>query len=55
MAAEMIIDMTKTYFGRAPIQARLRYEVEASTVLILFGPSGSGKTTLIEQYHRGRF
>ena len=47
MAAEMIIDMTKTYFGRAPIQARLRYEVEASTVLILFGPSGSGKTTIL--------
>ncbi|NOT96070.1 MAG: ABC transporter ATP-binding protein [Nitrospira sp.] len=39
--------MTKTYSGRAPIQARLRYEVEASTVLILFGPSGSGKTTIL--------
>ena len=35
MAAEMIIDMTKTFSGRAPIHARLRYEVEASTVLIL--------------------
>lgn len=43
----MIIDMTKTYSGRSPIQARLRYEVEASTVLILFGPSGSGKTTIL--------
>jgi len=40
MAAEMTIDVTK-------IQARLRYAVEASTVLILFGPSGSGKTTIL--------
>ena len=47
MAAEMTIDMTKTFSGRAPIQAYLRYEVEASTVLILFGPSGSGKTTIL--------
>ncbi|MDE3051642.1 MAG: ATP-binding cassette domain-containing protein, partial [Nitrospirota bacterium] len=47
MAAEMTIDMTKTFLGRAPIHARLRYEVEASTVLILFGPSGSGKTTIL--------
>jgi molybdate transport system ATP-binding protein len=47
MAEEMIIDMTKTFSGRAPIQARLRYEIEASTVLILFGPSGSGKTTVL--------
>ena len=47
MAAEMTIDMTKTFSGRAPIQSRLRYEVEASTVLILFGPSGSGKTTIL--------
>jgi len=47
MAAEMTIDMTKTFSGRAPIQARLRYTVEASTVLILFGPSGSGKTTVL--------
>jgi|CXWL01.1.fsa_nt_gi molybdate transport system ATP-binding protein len=47
MAAEMTIDMTKTFSGRAPIRARLCYEVEASTVLILFGPSGSGKTTVL--------
>jgi len=47
MAAEMTIDMTKTFSGRASIQARLRYEVEASTVMILFGPSGSGKTTVL--------
>ncbi|MDO8356245.1 MAG: ABC transporter ATP-binding protein [Nitrospirota bacterium] len=47
MAAEMTIDMTKTFSGRAPIQAHLRYEIEASTVLILFGPSGSGKTTIL--------
>ncbi|MCE9537083.1 MAG: ABC transporter ATP-binding protein [Nitrospirae bacterium] len=47
MAAEVIIDMTKTFSGRTPIQVRFRYEVEASTVLILFGPSGSGKTTIL--------
>ena len=47
MAAEMTIDMTKTFAGRTPIQAHLRYAVEASTVLILFGPSGSGKTTIL--------
>src|SRR5437899_5114997 len=47
MAAEMTIDVTKTFSGRAPIQARLRYAVEASTVLILFGPSGAGKTTIL--------
>jgi len=47
MAAEMILDMTKTYPGRTPIRARLRYVVEASTVLILFGPSGSGKSTIL--------
>ena len=47
MAAEMTIEMTKPFASRAPIHARLRYAVEASTILILLGPSGSGKTTLL--------
>ncbi|MCP6768966.1 ATP-binding cassette domain-containing protein, partial [Klebsiella pneumoniae] len=47
MAAEMIVDVAKTFPGRLPIRACFRYPVEASTVLILFGPSGSGKTTIL--------
>lgn len=47
MAAEIGINIVKTFPGRAPIRARIRYPVEASTVLILFGPSGSGKTTIL--------
>ncbi len=47
MAAEIDINIVKTFAGRAPIRARIRYPVEASTVLILFGPSGSGKTTIL--------
>ena len=47
MAAEMTIDMTKTFSGRPAIQARLSYAIEASTVMILFGPSGAGKTTIL--------
>ena len=47
MAAELALDIVKTYSGRVPIRARFRYPVEASTVLILFGPSGAGKSTLI--------
>ncbi len=47
MAAEIAIDIVKTYPGRTPIRARICYPVEASTVLILFGPSGSGKTTIL--------
>ncbi|MCE3224335.1 MAG: modC [Nitrospira sp.] len=47
MAAEIDINIIKTFPGRAPIRARIRYPVEASTVLILFGPSGSGKTTIL--------
>ena len=47
MAAEIDIQLTKTFPGRAPIRARIRYPIEASTVLILFGPSGSGKTTIL--------
>ncbi|MDR4479895.1 MAG: ABC transporter ATP-binding protein [Nitrospira sp.] len=47
MAAEIDIHIRKTFPGRAPIQAKIRYPIEASTVLILFGPSGSGKTTIL--------
>ncbi len=47
MAAEMIVNMTKTFPGRPPIRADFRFPVEAATVLILFGPSGSGKTTIL--------
>ena len=47
MAAEMIVEVTKTFPGRPPIRAGIRYPLEASTVLILFGPSGSGKTTVL--------
>ncbi|MBD0315248.1 MAG: ABC transporter ATP-binding protein [Nitrospiraceae bacterium] len=47
MAAEISIDISKTYAGRARIRACIAYPVEASTVLILFGPSGSGKSTIL--------
>lgn len=47
MAAEISVDVTKTFPGRPPIRVRFQYPVEASTVLILFGPSGSGKTTVL--------
>ncbi len=47
MAAEITLDLVKTFPGRSPIRARIAYPVDASTVLILFGPSGSGKTTIL--------
>ena len=47
MAAEMIVDLIKTFSGRPPIRASFRYPVETSSVLIIFGPSGSGKTTIL--------
>jgi molybdate transport system ATP-binding protein len=47
MAAEVTIHIRKTFPGRTPIVAQIRYPVEASTALILFGPSGSGKTTIL--------
>ncbi len=47
MAAEIAIQILKTFPGRGPIRARIRYSIESSTVLILFGPSGSGKTTIL--------
>lgn len=47
MAAEIVVDITKTFPGRAPIRAHFCYPIDAATVLILFGPSGSGKTTIL--------
>jgi len=47
MAAELAVDIVKTYSGRVPIRARIHCPVEASTVLILFGPSGAGKSTIL--------
>ncbi|HAP40415.1 MAG TPA: Fe3+/spermidine/putrescine ABC transporter ATP-binding protein, partial [Nitrospira sp.] len=47
MAAEITIHLVKTFPGRPPIRAQIRYPVEGATVLILFGPSGSGKTTIL--------
>jgi molybdate transport system ATP-binding protein len=47
MAAEVAIDITKTFPGRPPISARLNYHLQAATALVLFGPSGSGKTTVL--------
>jgi molybdate transport system ATP-binding protein len=47
VAAEMIIDIAKSFPGRPPIAANLHYPVGQSTVLVLFGPSGSGKTTIL--------
>lgn len=47
MAAEIAIDITKTFPGRAPISAALTYRLQEATALVLFGPSGSGKTTVI--------
>jgi molybdate transport system ATP-binding protein len=47
MAAEVAIDICKTFPGRAPITAALNYRLEQATALVLFGPSGSGKTTVL--------
>jgi molybdate transport system ATP-binding protein len=47
MAAEVAIDITKTFPGRAPISAALTFRLEQATSLVLFGPSGSGKTTVL--------
>lgn len=47
MAAEMIVDIEKSFPGRPPITASLTIALGPSTVLILFGPSGSGKTTIL--------
>jgi molybdate transport system ATP-binding protein len=47
MAAEIAIDITKTFPGRPAISATLAYTLQQSTALVLFGPSGSGKTTIL--------
>ena len=47
MAAEIAIDITKTFPGRSPISATLTYQLQEATALVLFGPSGSGKTTVL--------
>jgi molybdate transport system ATP-binding protein len=47
MAAEVAIDITKTFPGRMPINAVLKFELQQATALVLFGPSGSGKTTVL--------
>jgi molybdate transport system ATP-binding protein len=47
MAAEITIDITKTFPGRASISATLTYRLQQATALVLFGPSGSGKTTVL--------
>jgi molybdate transport system ATP-binding protein len=47
MAAEVAIDITKTFPGRSPISAALTYRLERVSSLVLFGPSGSGKTTVL--------
>lgn len=47
MAAEVAIDITKTFTGRAPINAAFTYRLGQATSLVLFGPSGSGKTTIL--------
>ncbi len=47
MAAEMIVDIAKSFPGRFTVQACFSVSVQPPTVLILFGPSGSGKTTIL--------
>jgi molybdate transport system ATP-binding protein len=47
MAAEMIVDIAKSFPGRFTVQARFSMSIQPPTVLILFGPSGSGKTTIL--------
>ncbi|HEY3476845.1 MAG TPA: ABC transporter ATP-binding protein [Anaerolineales bacterium] len=47
VAAEVAIDIIKTFPGRPAISAKLAYPLQQSTALVLFGPSGSGKTTIL--------
>jgi molybdate transport system ATP-binding protein len=47
MAAEIAIDITKTFPGRPSISAQLNYRLQQATALVLFGPSGAGKTTVL--------
>jgi len=59
MAAEIALNIRKTFPGRATIEARLALPIDPPSVTILFGPSGSGKTTILrclaglEQPERG--
>ncbi len=47
MAAEISLDVVKTFPGRATIAAQLTFPLDPPSVTILFGPSGSGKTTIL--------
>jgi len=47
MAAEVIVDIAKTFPDRLTVRASFRMELEPPPVLVLFGPSGSGKTTIL--------
>jgi molybdate transport system ATP-binding protein len=47
MAAEIALNIRKTFSGRATIAARLTLPLDPPSVTILFGPSGSGKTTIL--------
>jgi len=47
MAAEMIVDITKSFPGRLMLEARFGLSLDPPAILILFGPSGSGKTTVL--------
>ena len=47
MAAEIALNIRKTFVGRATIAAELNLPLDSPSVMILFGPSGSGKTTIL--------
>lgn len=47
MAAEIVLDVRRSFPGGFAMDVKLALTLEASTVLVLFGPSGSGKTTLL--------
>ncbi len=47
MAAEISVDIAKTFPGRLALRAAFSLACEPPAVLVLFGPSGSGKTTVL--------
>jgi molybdate transport system ATP-binding protein len=47
MAEEIVLNIRKTFPGRATVTAQLNLALDPPSVTILFGPSGSGKTTLL--------
>ncbi len=47
MAAEMIVDIAKSFPGRLQMEVRFGLSLDPPDILILFGPSGSGKTTIL--------